>query len=130
MSQRLQVSDKTLKVVGITAATLIAVYTLYFTVVPKNPFAHLPKSIYDPLGSYIYDAKDRDNDIYQEYPALERISTSGQRALLVNDPSLAHQVLLRVDRYKKGHLYRRSDNIRLFHNLLIGGMYHRLQISF
>lgn len=118
---RIQLSDSTLKAVGITVATVATLYALYSFVVPKNPFAHLPKSNYDPLVSYIYDPSECDKDVYQEYAPCERITVGTTPTLLVNDPNLAHQVLVRQDRYKQGHPYGRNPMTKLFHNLLIGG---------
>jgi hypothetical protein len=121
MLARSQSNEPLIKVASITVATLLAGYALYRSLIPKGPFDHLPKSTYVQPHSYIYDHKQRDQDVYEEYPPFETVMVAGVKGLLVNDPEYAHQALLRQDRYKPGHLYGRSPLISSFHSVLIGG---------
>lgn len=117
----LNYSDNTMKIVSAAAATVLAAYIAYTIIVPKNPFARLPKSTYDGDASYMYDPSKREEGTDQVFPACEKTTAAAQVALLVNDVNLAHEILLRQDRYKPGHVYGRSPMISQFHTLLLGG---------
>jgi hypothetical protein len=121
MIAALQSNDSAVKVTSIAVAVIFAGYALYSVVPPKSPFDHLPRSTYDQLPSYIYDPSRRDEEIYEKYPPFEKIMMAGVPSLLVNDPDIAHQVLLRQDRYRQGHLFGRSPFQSFFHTVLIGG---------
>jgi hypothetical protein len=121
MLAEFQSNEPLIKVASITVATLLAGYTLYRSLVPKGPFDHLPSTTFVHPYSYIYDPKQRDQDIYEEYAPFEKVMVAGSMGLLVNDANYAHQILLQQDRYKPGHIYGRSPLISTFHSVLIGG---------
>ncbi|KAJ2964951.1 hypothetical protein NQZ79_g25 [Umbelopsis isabellina] len=119
MTQSLEWNSNTTRAV-LAAATALTAFVAYNSLVLSNPIRKLPKALIKSPSQYIYDPS-QSNEEGKKYPKLEQSRFVGSAAVIVNDAELAHQILLRQDRYKPGHAYGRSPTIADFHAVLLGG---------